>query len=407
MSRLLIRDLAQVATHRGTGVALRGTTLREVEIVERGYVLADSDGTIAEVGAMRDLPSLVGSDVEELDGAGLSAIPGLVDCHTHPAFAGDRVGEFALRATGASYEELLAAGGGILSTTRATREAGAAALQGIVVRHRDAMLRHGTTTFEGKSGYGLDRDTELAQLHAVAGAGGLPTWLGAHAVPPEHPDADAYVDWMIAEVLPDAAKVAAAADVFVERGAFGIEPASRYLRACADAGLALRLHGDQLSEMGAVPLALELGARSVDHLESTGPGGVSALAASDVAAVLLPVAALYLDRPMPPARALVDAGAIVALATDFNPGTAFCESLPVVATLACTQLGLSPEEALAGMTVNAAHVLGLTDRGRVAPGLRADVVLLDAPDWRHLAYHLAGDIVHTVVRGGRVVVSRA
>ncbi len=407
MSRLLIRDLAQVATHRGAGAPLRGTALREVEVVERGYVLVDADGTIAAVGAMRDLAGVAGSDVEELDGTGLSAIPGLVDCHTHPAFAGDRVGEFALRAMGASYEELLAAGGGILSTTRATREAGAAALGEIVVSHRDAMLRHGTTTFEGKSGYGLDRDTELAQLDAVAAAGGVPTWLGAHAVPPEHPDADAYVDWVIADVLPDAAKVAVAADVFVERGAFDIEPARRYLRACSDAGLVPRLHGDQLSEMGAVPLALELGARSVDHLESTGPAGVSALAASDVAAVLLPVAALYLDRPMPPARAFVDAGAIVALATDFNPGSAFCESLPVVATLGCTQLGLSPEEALAGMTVNAAHVLGLTDRGRIAPGFRADVVLLDAPDWRHLAYHLAGDIVHTVVRGGRVVVSRA
>jgi imidazolonepropionase len=269
------------------------------------------------------------------------------------------------------------------------------------------MLAHGTTTFEGKSGYGLDRQTELAQLEAVAAAGGVPTWLGAHAVPPEQPDADAYVDWAIAEVLPAAAELAVAADVFVERGAFGIEPARRYLRACAAAGLALRLHGDQLTEMGAVPLAIELGARSVDHLESTGPEGVTALGRSDTAAVLLPVAALYLDRPMPPGRALVDAGAIVALATDFNPGSAFCESLPVVATLACTQLGLSPEEALGAMTVNAAHVLGLVDRGRLQPGHRADVVLLDASDWRHLAYHLAGDVVHTVVREGRVVVSRA
>lgn len=407
MNRLLIRDLAQVVTHRGTGAPLRGAALRDVEVIEHGYVLVDPDGTIAAVGAMRDLSTGTDAEVVEVDGSGLSAIPGLVDCHTHPAFAGDRVSEFALRAVGATYEELLAAGGGILSTTRATREAGPDALREIVVRHREAMLRHGTTTFEGKSGYGLDRDTELAQLAAVAAAGGVPTWLGAHAVPPEQPDADAYVDWAIAEVLPDAAKVAVAADVFVERGAFGIEPARRYLRACADAGLALRLHGDQLTEMGAVPLALELGARSVDHLESTGPAGVSALGASDVTAVLLPVAALYLDRPMPPARALVDAGAIVALATDFNPGSAFCDSLPVVSTLASTQLGLSPEEALAGMTVNAAHVLGLRDRGRLAPGLRADLVLLDAPDWRHLAYHLAGDVVHTVVREGRVVVSRA
>ena len=407
MSRLLIRDLAQIATHRGRGAPLRSEALGEVEIVERGYVLVEPEGTIGAVGAMRDLPMLDDADIEELDGTGLAAIPGLVDCHTHPAFAGDRVGEFALRAVGATYEELLAAGGGILSTMRATREAGRDVLREIVVRHREAMVRHGTTTFEGKSGYGLDRDTELAQLDAIAAAGGVPTWLGAHAVPPEQPDADAYVDWALDEVLPDAAKVAVAADVFVERGAFGVEPARRYLRACADAGLALRLHGDQLTEMGAVPLALELGARSVDHLESTGPAGVSALAASDVAAVLLPVAALYLDKPMPPARALVDAGAIVALATDFNPGSAFCESLPVVATLACTKLGLSPEEALGAMTVNASHVLGLADRGRIAPGLRADIVLLDAPDWRHLAYHLSGDLVHTVVREGRAVVSRA
>jgi imidazolonepropionase len=404
MSRLLIRDLAQIASHRGG--ALRGRALGAVEVVEHAHVLVGEEGTIESVGPMRELPEIEG-DVEEVDGTGLSAIPGLIDCHTHPAFAGDRAYEFALRAGGATYEELLAAGGGILSTTRATRAAGAAALGEIVARHRDAMLAHGTTTFEGKSGYGLDRDTELAQLEAIVAAGGLPTWLGAHAVPPEQPDADAYVDWAIAEVLPAAAALATAADVFVERGAFGIEPARRYLRACGDAGLVLRLHGDQLSEIGAVPLAIELGARSVDHLEATGPEGVMALARSDVAAVLLPVAAVYLARPMPPARALVDQGALVALATDFNPGSAFCESLPVVATLACTQLQLTPEEALGALTVNAAHVLGLPDRGRLAPGLRADIVLLDAPDWRHLAYHLAGDVVHTVVRAGRVVVSRA
>jgi imidazolonepropionase len=406
VTALLIRDLAQLATHRGGGGPLRGDALRELEVTKRAYILVREDGAIASVGSMRDLPP-IGGDVAEIDGSRLSAIPGLIDCHTHPAFAGDRVHEFALRAAGATYEELLAAGGGILSTTRATRAAGPEALREIVVRHRDAMLAHGTTTFEGKSGYGLDRATELAQLEAVAAAGGVTTWLGAHAVPPEQPDADAYVDWAIAEVLPAAAELAVAADVFVERGAFGVEPARRYLEACAAAGLVLRLHGDQLTEMGAVPLALELGARSIDHLESTGLDGVAALGDSNVAAVLLPVAALYLDRPMPPARTLVDAGAIVALATDFNPGSAFCESLPVVATLACTQLGLSPQEALAGMTVNAAHVLGLDDRGRLEPGLRADIVLLDAPDWRHLAYHLAGDIVHTVVREGQVVVSPA
>ena len=208
-------------------------------------------------------------------------------------------------------------------------------------------------------------------------------------------------------MLPAASQVAVAADIFVERGTFDVAQARRYLLACRAAGLALRLHGDQLSEIGAVPLAVELGVRSIDHLEATGPEGVAALAASDVVGVLLPVAALYLGRPMPPARALVDAGAAIALATDFNPGSAFCESLAVVCTLACTELRLTPEEALAACTVNAAHVLGLADRGRIAPGLRADVVLLDAPDWRHLAYHLAGDVVHTVVLAGKVAHARA
>ena len=403
--RLLVRDLAQVATPSGARAPLRGQALGEVEIVEDAFVLV-AGNRIESVGTMQSLPSLDGP-VEELDGRGLAAIPGLVDCHTHPAFAGDRAHEFALRAGGATYEELLAAGGGILSTTRATRAASQDELDAIVRRHCDAMLAHGTTTFEGKSGYGLDRETELAQLRAVAASGGAATWLGAHAVPPEHPDADSYVDWALREVLPEAARIASAADVFVERGTFDVRQARRYLEACRGAGLALRLHGDQLSEIGAVPLAVELGARSVDHLETTGTEGVAALAASDVVGVLLPIAALFLGRPMAPGRALVDAGAAIALATDFNPGSAYCESLPVVCTLACTQLGLTPEEALAACTVNAAFVLGLEDRGRLTPGLRADVVLLDARDWRHLAYHFAGDVVHTVIRGGHVVHARA
>ena len=404
--RLLVRDLAQVVTPAGTQAPLRGGALRDVDVIEDAYVLA-RDGVFESIGRMRDLPPLDG-DVEEADGHELCAIPGLVDCHTHPAFAGDRANEFALRAGGATYEELLAAGGGILSTTHATRAAGAGELREIVAHHRDAMLAHGTTTFEGKSGYGLDRDTELAQLEAVRAAAGVPTWLGAHAVPPEQPDADAYIDWAIEHVLPEAARIAVAADVFVERGTFDVEQARRYLVACRRYGLELRIHGDQLSEMGAVPLAVELGARSIDHLEATGRAGVAQLASSDVVAVLLPVAALYLARPMPPARALADGGAAIALATDFNPGSAYCESLPVVCTLACTQLGLTPEEALVACTVNAAYVLGLDrNRGRLAAGHRADVVLLDAPDWRHLAYHLAGNVVHTVVQEGRIAFLRA
>ena len=400
MSRLLVRDLAQLATPAGTAAPLRGEALDAVEVIEDAYVLCEG-GQVAAIGRMRDLQPPDG-DVEDLDGRGLAAVPGLVDCHTHACFAGDRVEEFALRAGGATYEELHDAGGGILSTVRATRAASEQELAAATHRHRAWMLHAGTTTFEAKSGYGLDRETELAQLRAIAAAGGVSTWLGAHAVAPEFPDGDAYLDFALTEVLPEAAKLATAADVFVESGAFDVDQARRYLTACRDAGLALRLHGDQFTEQGAIPLAIELGARSVDHLEATGDAGIRALAASNVSAVLLPASALSLDRPMPPARALVDAGAAVALATDFNPGSAFCESLPLVCSLAATQLKLSPAEALTACTVNAAHILGLAGRkGRIAPGYDADLVLLDAPDWRYLAYHLGHDHVAEVVLAGR------
>jgi imidazolonepropionase len=401
-ARLLIRDIAQLATAAEGRAPLRGASLGAVTVIEDAYVLCAGE-TIEAVGRMRDLPAL-DRDVEELDARGRCAIPGLVDCHTHPAFGGDRVHEFSLRAGGASYEELHAAGGGILSTVRATRDAGEDGLRAAVELHRDWMRRQGTTTFEGKSGYGLDRDTELASLGAVRDAGGVPTWLGAHSVPPEFADdADAYLDFALTEVLPEAAQLAEAADVFLERGAFDAAQARRYLEACRHAGLALRLHGDQFTESGAIPLAIELGARSVDHLEATGDAGVRALAASGVVGVVLPASALFLGRPMPPARALVDAGAALALATDFNPGSAFCESLPLCCSLAATQLKLSPGEALTACTVNAAHVLGRADRiGRLAAGYRADVVLLDAPDWRYLAYHLGGPLVSEVVLAGEL-----
>jgi imidazolonepropionase len=400
-SRLLVRDLRQLATPAGSTAPLRGKALADIDLIEDAYVLCVG-GRIAEVGRMRDLGSIEGA-VEEIDGGGLAAIPGLVDCHTHACFAGDRVEEFSLRAGGASYEELHAAGGGILSTVRATRAASEDELREAVRRHRGWMLRAGTTTFEAKSGYGLDRETELASLRAIAAEGGIPTYLGAHAVPPEFGDADAYLDFALTEVLPEAAGHAEAADVFLERGAFNVAQARRYLEVARSLGLALRLHADQFSEAGGIELAIELDARSVDHLEATGEGGARALAESDVVAVLLPASALFLGRPMPPARALVDAGAAVALATDFNPGSAFCESLPIVCSLACTQLGLSPIEALSACTVNAAHVLGRADRkGRLASGYDADLVLLDAPDWRHLAYHLGGDLIATVIRGGQV-----
>jgi imidazolonepropionase len=399
--RLLIRDLGELATPAGQSSPLRGRELGTVDVIQDAYVLC-SGGRIEAVGEMSRLAAPDG-EVEELDGRGLCAIPGLVDCHTHACFAGDRVEEFSLRAAGATYEELHAAGGGILATVRATRAAGEETLGEAVRRHREWMLHAGTTTFEAKSGYGLDRETELVSLRAIREAGGIPTFLGAHAVPPEFPDADSYLDFVIGNVLPNAAAAAEAADVFVERGAFDAGQARRYLTEAKQLGLALRLHADQFTEAGGVELAVELGARSVDHLEATGEHGVRVLAASEVTAVLLPVSAIFLNRPMPPGRQLVDAGAAVALATDFNPGSAFCESIPLVCSLACTQLGLSPAEVLAAATVNAAHVLSRADKkGRLAPGYDADIVLLGAPDWRYLAYHLAGEVVAAVVKDGEL-----
>jgi imidazolonepropionase len=211
------------------------------------------------------------------------------------------------------------------------------------------------------------------------------------------------VDFVNRAVLPDAAPLARAADVFLERGSFEVPEARMYLEACAGYSLALRLHADQFSERGAIPLAIELGARSVDHLENTGEAGARLPANSDVAAVLLPACGLFLNLPLPPARLLVEEGAIVALATDFNPGSSFCESLPLVMNLACTRLKLSPAEALCACTANAAHVLGLDDVGRLAPGYKADMLVLDAPDWRYVTYHLGGDRFAARIKAGQVL----
>ena len=399
----LLTNLAAAVSPAGDAAPLRGGDLGQVQTVAPAAI-AVVEGAIAAVGAPDDVGA-AHPDLEQVDGHGRIALPGLVDCHTHPAFAGDRAAEFDPRAQGADYERIHAAGGGIAATVAATRRLGREGLQAAVGRHLGWMAAHGTTTAEGKSGYGLDRDTELSSLAAIAAPHpieAVPTYLGAHSVPAEFAGADEYLDFALAEVLPQAALVAEAADVFLERGAFSAEQAGRYLRAAAEHGLALRIHGDQFTEAGAIELAIELGARSVDHLEATGPDGVERLAASDVAGVLLPVAALYLRRSMPPARALIDRGAIVALATDFNPGSAYCESLPTVMSLACTQLGMSVGEALGAVTVNAAWVLGRSGRlGRLAPGYDADVVLLDAPDWRHIAYHLGGRDITAVYKRGR------
>jgi imidazolonepropionase len=406
---LLIHDLDAAVTPAGSG-PLRGRRFGELRVQSPASIAVAGDRIVA-VGPPEEVWREVPKDAEfdSLDGRGKVALPGLIDCHAHPAFLGDRAAEFELRSSGAAYEEIHASGGGIRSTVAATRAGSEGELQASVERHLRWMLEHGTTTAEAKSGYGLDLETELKSLRAIRAAGEdspvdvCPTFLGAHTVPPEFEDAAGYVEFVIREVLPEAAPLARFADVFLERGSFEAPEAGLYLQACREQGLILRLHADQFSQRGAIPLAIKLGARSVDHLEATGVEGARLLANSDVAAVLLPACGLFLDLPLPPARLLADEGAIVALATDFNPGSSFCESLPLVMNLACTRLGLSPAEALCACTTNAAHVLGLRDVGRLAPGYRADVLLLDAPDWRHIAYHLGGDRFAARIKSGQVL----
>jgi len=369
--------------------------------------IAIRDGHIEAVGPRAEVHAQVelADGAEVVDAIGLSAVPGLVDCHTHVVYGGNRVHEFDLRAQGADYERIAAEGGGIRASVRMTREATDEDLLAAATGRLARMRALGTTTAEVKSGYGLSAHDEARMLRTARAAGAAAgvrvrtTCLALHATPPEAASPGDYVETAVAEILPACAGLAEQADVFLERGVFDVDQSRRYLEAARDLGLGLRLHADQFSEMGAVGLAIELGAASVDHLEATGPTGVAALAGSDVIAVGLPVAALTLRRPMPPLRELIDAGGRVALATDANPGSAPCLSLPTTMHLACTQMGLSCAEALAAATRGAAAVLGLDHEvGRLIPGHRADVVLVDGPDWRALIAEL-GAVPARVIAG--------
>ncbi len=372
-------------------------TVATPTVVHRDAAIAVRNGRILAVGPREAVLRTAGpaDDATVIDARGMSAIPGLVDCHTHAVWAGSRVDEFDRRAQGQPYEQIAAAGGGIKATVAAVRAASEDDLTAVATRRLTRMRALGTTTAEVKSGYGLDPISEATMLraaHAAGAAAGVRvsgTCLALHALPPEASSAAAFVRLAIDEILPACAGLASAADCFLERGAFSADECRPYLLAARDRGMALRIHGDQFSECGAIPLAAELGAASVDHLEQTGPGGVRLLAESGVAAVCLPLCALYLDLPMPPARALADAGARVVLATDFNPGSAPSESMLAAMNLACTQLHLSCAEALHAATIAPARVLGLGEVvGQIAPGFAADIVLIDDPDWRTACYHL-------------------
>jgi imidazolonepropionase len=357
-----------------------------------------------------------------LDAHGGAVTPGLIDPHTHLLFAGSREDELELRQQGASYLEILAAGGGILSTVAATREASADALAAHGRRWLDEMLGHGVTTVEAKSGYGLDLVTELRLLdmaHRLGQEGPIdvvPTWLGAHAVPPEfrdRPDStEAFVRYLIEEQLPGVAAQgrAVAADVFCEQGVFSADQSRRILNAASGYGLRPRLHADELAPSGGAELAAEIGATSADHLATPSKAGIRALAsvAADgrpVAATLLPATTWFLMKDHhAPARTFIEEGIPVAIGTDFNPGTSPTPSLPLAMTAACLQLRMTPDEVLAGVTINAALALGLADEiGSIEAGKQADLVIWNVPTSRQIPYWPAADLVQTVIKRGRIV----
>jgi imidazolonepropionase len=360
-----------------------------------------------------------------LDAAGGTVTPGLIDPHTHLLFAGSREGELRQRQRGASYLEILESGGGILSTVAATRAASDAALLAHGRRWIDEMLGHGVTTIEAKSGYGLDLETELRLVETAYQLGRegpidvIPTWLGAHAVPPEfrsRPDGtEAYVRSVIADQLPGIAAHGRArfADVFCEAGVFSADQSRRVLQEAAALGLVPRLHADELAPSGGAELAAELGAASADHLATPSPDGIAAMAAAaeagePVVATLLPVTTWFLMKDHhAPARAFVDAGVPVAIGTDFNPGTSPTASLPLAMSHACIDLRLSPDEALAAVTINAARALLLEDEiGSLEPGKAADVTIWRVATSAQIPYWPGADLVRAVVKRGRVVVER-
>lgn len=413
---LLIRNLSQVATPVGIR-GVRGRAMRELRVIENAVVGID-DTRFAFVGRENDMPPELRTRIDEdIDARGATALPGFVDSHTHLPFAGFRESEFNRRLQGETYEQITESGGGIASTVKATRAAPEEQLVGNILRRARAMAVCGTTTAEAKSGYGLTTASELRQLRAIRAASDtspvrlVPTCLAAHEFPPESRGSEAardrWISTIVDEVLPAVAEenLALFCDAFVERGVFTRAQGERILRAATALGMTPRLHADEFSDSGGAALAAELSAASADHLMHVSDAGIKALAQSDTVANLLPGTSFFLmsDR-YAPARQLIEAGAVVSLSTDCNPGSSMTESMPMVMQLATLQMKMTVEESITAATLNGAHSLRLGHQiGSIEPEKRADLVLIDAPNYLHLIYHFGVNLVTHVFRDGRRV----
>ena len=415
---LAVVNCSQLVTLRGPARARVGAELGELSIIEDGAMLVSGD-TVERVGVRAEIEPLVGADCEVLDAGRRVVAPGFVDAHAHPVFAGTRADEFERRARGETYQEIAAAGGGIRATVRRTRAATEDELVEASRRYGEWFLRCGTTTVEAKSGYGLSVEDELKMLRAIRRLDRetplryVPTFLGAHDFPEEYRARRGdYVDLIVNEMLPrvSAEKLAEFCDVFCEERVFTVGESRRILAAAARShGLGLRVHADQLSLSGGALLAAELGAATADHLEHADEVGISALHAAKVQPVLLPGSVYALgSRQYPAARAMIDAGLAVVLATDFNPGSSPTPSMTMILSLAATHLKMTPAESLTAATVNAAYSLGRGDQiGTLEAGKRADFVIHDCADYRELAYFFGVEHARAVYVGGRLAYDRS
>ena len=409
---LAVINCSQVITLAGAKRARTRGDLRQLAIIEDGAMIVH-EGRIEAVGRRREIEALIGGDCEVIDAGKRVLLPGFVDAHTHPVFAGNRANEFEQRTAGATYREIAARGGGIRATVRATRNASLADLVKAGKRYAEWFLRCGTTTVEAKSGYGLTLEDELKILRAIEQLNQetplnyVPTFLGAHDIPDEYKSRrETYVNLVINEMLTRVAeeKLAEYCDVFCEEGVFTTDESWQILSAARCHGLGLRIHADQLSLSGGARLAAELNTATADHLEHTDPTGITALQAATVQPVLLPGSVYALgSSKYPAAREMINAGLGVILATDFNPGSSPTPSMTTVLSLACSQMKMTPAEAITAATVNAAYSLGRGDEiGSLEKGKRADFVIHDASDYRELAYWFGVEHPWRVYAGGKL-----